>query len=1102
MRAHTTYAIYWLPAGYSVSANYESLIDGFLQNVGAASGHSDNVYSVATQYGDTTGAGNYASSFGGSVIDTDPFPASGCTDGPLAVCLTDAQLQAEIDNVIAAHGWPTGLSREFFVFTPLQVGSCFDSSSSTCAYSYYCAYHSSFTSGTGTVLYADEPYAALPAAGSACDTGERPNGDDADATINLVSHEHIESITDPLLSAWYDQAGFEIGDKCAWRFGQPLGSTGGSGTDTDYNEQIGTGEYYLQEEWSNQTYDASSGEPGSCVQRDVAQLVLTGPGGGRVTGNSGVDCTNAVCDMSAVVGKTETFTAHPATGSSFVGWQGHCSGTETCTATIGPNASVVARFETSDLPTGWAEEPLLPPAGAESLVQSIDPEWGFFRLTEAANGDERAITVSNANGSCSSNAPTGLGGIFLQRQTASGWTPDGTLSAPAVGTGDWRYWPSCFDFGAEISLSADGSTLLTSQTMDQVGTNDFRCAAFVYERGATGWSLAQTLFPPGIGSAGSPTWDGCDYFGINSTLSADGRRAVVLSSGRVDVFVRGSSGWALEQHLVLPAGDNCYSTIGPPRLAISSDGSRLLVGAPDCAISGQLYAGRVYDYERSGPAWSLAQTIDAPETAFETDFGLNLSLSGDGKTAAIGATTSAGLPSFAGAVWIYEHDSGGWQQRVRLTTPSPGQYGLFACPHVSDDGSQLLCTAFDTVGLDPAQGSMYAFQRPGASWTTAPTPARFYAGDGYTGDNLGAGHEAVTWFRPNAVTASASGGDIATTIAAQNVGLYSDGRIGYEFTTGPVIRSFGPSRALAGTKVTIRGANFDAATGVKFSGVDATSFTVDSPTEITATVPPAATVGTIGVTTSKGRGWSTSTFSPLPAIQSFTPVSGTADTRVTITGTNLLGASAVMFGGVTAAAFSVTSATQVTATVPATATAGELTLVTPGGNASSSTAFEPVPAITSFSPARAVARTRVLIRGTNLFGASNVRFAGRNAHFVVISPTRISARVPKLAGRGRLTVTTADGRGVSSRAFKPLPSIGSFLPRRARAGTRITIRGANLGGATSVRFRGRRARFRVLSPTRIVAIVPRRVTSGRISVRTRAGEGTSRVRFRVRRRVR
>jgi len=84
---------------------------------------------------------------------------------------------------------------------------------------------------------------------AACDSGQHPNSSDADATINVASHEHNEAITDPLGTAWFDQRGYENGDKCAWNFGTALGGTSGH----QYNQAIGSGRYYLQQEWSNQT---------------------------------------------------------------------------------------------------------------------------------------------------------------------------------------------------------------------------------------------------------------------------------------------------------------------------------------------------------------------------------------------------------------------------------------------------------------------------------------------------------------------------------------------------------------------------------------------------------------------------------------------------------------------------------------------------------------------------------------------------------------------------------------------------------------------------------------------------------------------------------
>jgi len=127
MRQNTTYAIYWVPSGQSVADGYETDINQFLTDVAAASGSTTNVYSVATQYYDSTGFISYQSTFGGSDVDTDPFPANGCNDQVDSVCLTKQQIQTEIGNVIAAKGWSAGPDSLFILMTPNGVGSCYDS---------------------------------------------------------------------------------------------------------------------------------------------------------------------------------------------------------------------------------------------------------------------------------------------------------------------------------------------------------------------------------------------------------------------------------------------------------------------------------------------------------------------------------------------------------------------------------------------------------------------------------------------------------------------------------------------------------------------------------------------------------------------------------------------------------------------------------------------------------------------------------------------------------------------------------------------------------------------------------------------------------------
>jgi hypothetical protein len=82
-----------------------------------------------------------------------------------------------------------------------------------------------------------------------------------------------------------------------------------------------------------------------------------------------------------------------------------------------------------------------------------------------------------------------------------------------------------------------------------------------------------------------------------------------------------------------------------------------------------------------------------------------------------------------------------------------------------------------------------------------------------------------------------------------------------EVQPAPAINSIGPRSGpiAGGTKVTITGENLTAASAVKFGDVAATAFTVDSDTQITATVPPATRPGEVDVTvttlagTSKAR---------------------------------------------------------------------------------------------------------------------------------------------------------------------------------------------------------------------------------------------------------
>jgi hypothetical protein len=253
MPSNANYTFYWAPSGSPpYPSGYQSGIDTYLQDLAHDSGGNQNVDSVATQYNDAAGQfAGYQSSFAGTIVDTDPYPANGCARA--AICLTDAQIQAELSSYTSAHGLPQDIVHEYFVLTPPGVESCFTSAGGECSAGsrrpVYCAYHGNIPLGEGhEIIYSNDPFVT---GNEGCDDGQHPNGPSDGALQGGLSHEHNESITDPEPNnAWTDigGSGGENGDKCANNMGPALGKAPNG---AKYNQLINGHFYWYQMEWSN-----------------------------------------------------------------------------------------------------------------------------------------------------------------------------------------------------------------------------------------------------------------------------------------------------------------------------------------------------------------------------------------------------------------------------------------------------------------------------------------------------------------------------------------------------------------------------------------------------------------------------------------------------------------------------------------------------------------------------------------------------------------------------------------------------------------------------------------------------------------------------------
>lgn len=319
-----------------------------------------------------------------------------------------------------------------------------------------------------------------------------------------------------------------------------------------------------------------------------------------------------------------------------------------------------------------------------------------------------------------------------------------------------------------------------------------------------------------------------------------------------------------------------------------------------------------------------------------------------------------------------------------------------------------------------------------------------------------------------------------------------------------------------GTVVTITGTDFDGATAVFFGDTPASSVTALDNYTIVA-VAPARAAGTVDV---RVRTWSgTSTVvaagrftyeaAPAPDVTGVSPSTGSTggNYSVTITGSNFTAATAVYFGDVPAASYTVDSDTQITAIAPAhVGGTVDVRVLTYSGSSVTSAADQfaytaaTTPAVTGVSPGSGSTSggATVTITGSDFTGASQVAFGSVAAVFEVISDTEIRATVPaQAAGIVDVIVTTPSGTSAPGTQFEyqaaPAPAVSALTPASGgtAGGTLLTIIGSDFTGATEVWFGDVVIEsFEIVSDSVILATAPTHA-AGTVDVRVTTPSGTS-----------
>lgn len=258
VRVHT---VFWAPSGFAFTGSpggavpgYEALQQQFLADVAHDSGQTTaNAFSLLLQYPDGPRGGRYEIAYDpahDSIDDAAPFPAKAkqcVSPSGVATCVTDLQLQQELDRVIQAHDpGGRGLHDLWFVFLPPSVDECI--SAGACATNAFAGYHSLSNVGRGPVIYSPIPDPLIELNPP---PGNDPQGNpEAESAADVVAHEAVEAITDPEGTGWMDPNGAEVADKCESgpQIGTPIGYAANG---APYNQAINGHHYLLQAMWSN-----------------------------------------------------------------------------------------------------------------------------------------------------------------------------------------------------------------------------------------------------------------------------------------------------------------------------------------------------------------------------------------------------------------------------------------------------------------------------------------------------------------------------------------------------------------------------------------------------------------------------------------------------------------------------------------------------------------------------------------------------------------------------------------------------------------------------------------------------------------------------------
>ncbi len=486
----------------------------------------------------------------------------------------------------------------------------------------------------------------------------------------------------------------------------------------------------------------------------------------------------------------------------------------------------------------------------------------------AISGDGRYVAFRSLASNLVSDDTNGISDVFV-RDLVEGTTVRASVSSDEV-QGD----------GASLfcSISANGRFVAFESAATNLVEDDSNGKKDTFVRDLVDGATERV-------SVSSDEAEGDNTSGYSTSLSADGRYVAFMSyatnlvdgdtNGLTDAFVRDRVGGTTTRVSVATDGTQTSVHWGAEAVDISDDGRYVAF----YSYASQLVPNDTngsYDVFVHDTVTGTTTRVDITSAGAQTGGARYPSISGDGRYVAFATEASNVVPNdtnFRSDIFVHDRQTG-VTQRVSVT-PVGGQADDFSDrPSMSSDGGHVAFTsaANNLVTGDDGVNGIYVVSDFSSTNIYSVTPAHgspvggdsvVIKGNNFVGvTSVTFGGVPVTSYvvdsqdQITAVAPAHSAGLVQVQVTAVLGPTEDTSSDDFEYVGPPTISGLTPATGFTTGygSVVITGTNFSAVTGtegVTFGGVSAVAYTVDSLTQITATVPYHA-AGTVRVRVTAG----------------------------------------------------------------------------------------------------------------------------------------------------------------------------------------------------------------------------------------------------------